>query len=574
MLFRLTILLILISTIGAAQDNSNFSHYFMNPYSINPSFAGTDGRGSLFLTYRLQWSGIEGAPKIANFSYHTPVGNKLGFGVNVTNAERGVLNTSSAVISNSVGIKLTDKFILRFGASVGAASNSVDLSQLDNIDPNILPDITDGAAENNLYLIGSAGVSIQAKHFNFGVSIPNLFQDEFYTSESFTVSDIAPLENLLIFASNRFYFSKKKKHLLEPYILYRYSDVLPPLLEASLLVHLNHTVWFGGSYRQDFGVSALGGIKLNKVFGLGYSYSIQNSGDNEINSPTHEVQLNLLLGGRKKKRLVYSFVDSALPKKKSKRQLALEERRKKLEEQRKLALEQKKIEEEQQAKEEEQAKAEKAAIEAKQEAEAAAKAKAESEKTAIEKEEQAKAQLAKQKAAEEENNKQLAEERARMQEQNEPNQSNDRIVEPKNEPIKEVESVSVDAQPAIIIEDSEPMAEKESLPANESTSTPKKNLIDEHTSNERVKIKRGGHLLELQKGEYVIVGVFESYEHAEEYSDNLFFRGYQSKFGYISQEGYWYVYVFESTNIEEARNKRDELRRKRIFSKAWVITIE
>ncbi|QSE96782.1 PorP/SprF family type IX secretion system membrane protein [Fulvivirga lutea] len=569
MFFRLLILCCSIFWVfsiqtSLAQDNSNFSHYFMNPYTINPSYAGTDGRPSLFLTYRMQWLDIEGAPKIANASFHTPIGNKIGFGLNITNAERGPLNTTSAYLSNSVGISLSDKFVLRFGASFGAASNTVDTDVLANVDPNILIDI-DPLAEDNLFLIGNAGLSLQAKYFNFGVSIPNIFSDELVTTESFSQGEISPLENLLIFASNRFYFSKKKKHMFEPYLLYRYSDVLPPLIEGTGIITLNHTVWFGGSYRQDFGISALAGFKFNKTFGLGYSYSIQNSDDNEINSPTHEIQLNLLLGGKKKDRFVYSFVDSELPKPKSKRQLALEERRKQLEEQRKLEEQRRQLEAEEKAKEEERLAQERAENEAKsaEEREARELAEREAREKAVKEAQEKANQIAKENAAKN-NEKAVTEPIVEDEIQKQPEKPmTETVVEEKvqreeDKPIQEP-----------IIENKPTPKVKENKPVN-----PAQNLVERYTTEDRVVVKRGGHLLELQSGEYVIVGVFGSYEHAEKYSDDLFFRGYQSKFGYITQEGYWYVYVHQGDVIEDARAKRDELRRKQIFSKAWVLTVQ
>jgi type IX secretion system PorP/SprF family membrane protein len=530
----------------SAQDNSNFAHYFMNPYSINPSFAGTDGRPSLFLTYRKQWINIEGAPSVANVSFHTPIGKRIGLGLNVTNAERGILNTSSAFLSNSVNVSLSDLMTLRFGASIGAANSTVDPDAFDNIPASTVAGILD----QNTYLIANAGLSLQVKYFNFGVSIPNLFTDEFISTEDFTIGEVTPLENLLIFASNRFYLTKDHKHMIEPYLLYRYSDVLPPQVEGSLVVTLNHTVWFGGSYKQDFGISAHGGVKFNKMFGLGYSYNIQNSGANEVNSPSHEIQLNILFGGRKKDRFVYSFVDSELPKKKSKRQEALERRQEELAQKKKEEEAKAKLLAEQKAKEEEERKAQEVA-EQKAQQEAERKAQEQTDRETQEQTER-EAEIAKEQQAEEERQQReaaaaIAAQRENQQGKNNatparPDQTNEREKVPEKKPVEPEKS--------------------------------QENLVAKYSTEDRVVVTRGGHLLEIGKGEYVVVGVFTSYELAEKYSDDLFFRGYQSKFGYISQEGYWYVYVFESTNIEAARSQRDQLRQKQVFSKAWVLSVQ
>ena len=548
----------------AAQDNSNFAHYFMNPYSINPSFAGTDGRPSLFLTYRRQWINIEGAPSVGNVSFQAPIGKRLGFGLNVTNAERGILNTSSVFLSNSVSISLSDLMTLRFGASIGAANNSVNVDELANVPASTLAE----ALDQNTYLLGNAGLSLQVKYFNFGVSIPNLFADEFISKKDFTVGEVTPLENLLIFASNRFYLSGQRKHMIEPYLLYRYSDVLPPQIEGSLVVTLNHTVWFGGSYKQDFGISALGGVKFNKVFGLGYSYSIQNTGDNEVNSPSHEIQLNILFGGRKKDRFVYSFVDSELPKVKSKRQLAIEEHNKKIHEEQKLKHEAavKKAAEEK----------EKLEAEKRLEEEAARKTISEA---VTPKEDKAIVEPVKTEKLSQET-KSAIEEKVDQTNAEELPLKDDVKAEAEGQ-TEEQEVIRVAEEEKVNSSEKEaalPVEQTKIVPNETIRNTPKvvtnENLVEKYSTEERVIVKRGGHLLEIPKGEYVVVGVFGSYEHAEKFSDNLFFRGYQSKFGYISQEGYWYVYVYDSSDIEDARRQRDQLRQKQVFTNAWVLSVQ
>lgn len=486
------------------QDNSSFTHYFMNPYLVNPSYAGTDGRASLSVTYRKQWVDIEGAPTIGNFSFHTPTGKSVGFGLNVTNAERSILNTTSGYITTSYGLWFSEKVGLRFGFSGGVAYNGVDLDAIENISDPALA----GLLDQNLYLIGNAGLSLQIHHFNLGVAIPNLFTDEFAAEEDFTQGDIEPMENIVLTASNRFYLDKGGKFIFEPFFVYRYSDFLPHQIEGTAVFHISNLVWLGGSYKQDFGISGFGGLKINKLFGLGYAYSLQNTGANEINSPTHEIHLNLLLGIRNKKRIVYSFVDTSIPETKSKKDIAREQR---------LA---------------------EAAEKQKQQEEAAAK-KAEEER--IEEE-----RIAEEKKKEEQ--RILEQQRAEQQRE-------EQLLE------EQVDEPAIEEEP-----DSEPVVEQPKP-------KPQGNINGQVSTEDRVIVKKGNHLLELSEGEYVVVGVFSNYEHAEKFSDELFFKGYQSKFGYITQQGYWYVYVHESGNINEARSKRDEFR-KSAFPKAWVLTVQ
>lgn len=517
----------------SAQDNTNLTHYFMNPYSINPSFAGTDGKASLFLTYRKQWVDIEGAPVISNFSFHTPVGNNLGFGINVNNAERGLLNTTSGYMTFAYGISLSKDIRLRFALSGGAAYNGVDVAEIENIGD---PELQSLLLENNMYLMANAGVSLQVKTLNFGISVPNLLADEYTSDEEFGIGEVEPLENTILFLSNRFYFGDDK-HVFEPFLLYRYSDVLPHQLEASAAVHLNHVVWFGGSYKQDFGITAFGGIKLQKVFGIGYAYSLKNTGLNEINSPTHEIQLNLLLGNRKKDKSYYSFVDTSKPKEKTRRQLAIEKKREEAAKKR----------EEEARKKEEQAKVQ---------AEIERQEKEEEEKLA-----EAAKQREEERIAGEQEQKRIEEERRVEQDKQAEELVEKEEIEPKEEKEEKEDEALKEPEEQVITE-------------SERTKDHGRNLIEEQYTDERVIVKRGNHLLELEPGEYVVVGAFSSYENAEKYSDELFFKGYQTRFGYITGKKLWYVYIFKGGDIQEARQQRDKYRKTGLFRKAWVITVQ
>ncbi len=314
------------------QDITNFSQFYVNPYTINPSYAGIEGRGAAFLTYRKQWANIDGGPTIANFSIHAPTVVGASFGLNVTNDTRGILNTSSFQITTGYTIGSDPERFVRLGISAGAAFNGADATGLDHpelYDPN--DPVFANLLVKNTYLIGNAGVSFHLKTFHFGASLPNIFAPAFVSSEAFSITEVSPFESVIVHASNRFYFGENK-HVFEPYFVYRMTKGLPGQFEAAGIIHLNHVLWFGGSFKQDFGISALGGIKLNNTFAIGASYSLANSGINELNSPTYEVNLGLLFGKRNKKLPVYSFVNTEKSKvrkstKKSASEMIAERRR-------------------------------------------------------------------------------------------------------------------------------------------------------------------------------------------------------------------------------------------------------
>jgi type IX secretion system PorP/SprF family membrane protein len=69
----------LIATTLKAQQEPIFTHYMQSPISINPAIAGTVRNLNINLLSRLQWVGLEGAPKSFSLSAHTPwAAKKIG----------------------------------------------------------------------------------------------------------------------------------------------------------------------------------------------------------------------------------------------------------------------------------------------------------------------------------------------------------------------------------------------------------------------------------------------------------------------------------------------------------------
>lgn len=322
---RYVAVLCFLATLSHAQDISNFNQFFLNPYTINASYAGIEGRPAFFVAYRKQWTTIQGAPVIGNFSFHTPLKKNLSFGMNVTSDKRGIINTSSILFSIAYTVPVDNTSFFRFGLSAGYGYNSVDWEKVGTFNDPALSNLLN----NNSFLAGNAGASYHKKTFHIGLALPNIFAPIYLSNEQFSVTALKPFQSVVLHASNRFYFNKDK-NVFEPYLIYRLNNGLPSQLEAAAVVHLQHVVWVGGSYKQQFGTSALLGFKLQNIFAVGFSYSIKNSGANQLSSPSYEIQLAYLGGKKKKEVSAYSFVDTHKekgPRKKTPAELAAERKK-------------------------------------------------------------------------------------------------------------------------------------------------------------------------------------------------------------------------------------------------------
>ncbi|MFZ9982386.1 MAG: PorP/SprF family type IX secretion system membrane protein [Cyclobacteriaceae bacterium] len=294
------------------QEVAHFTQFFFNPSSLNPSLTGIDGQSAAFLSYSRQWIGIEGSPVLGQFSIQAPSPDRLAIGLNVNQDERGVIGTSSVLLSSAYNIPISKDVFFRYGFSLGAGFFKTDLSAL-RFGTIAADPVISNLPGSDIQLLANTGASIHTKTFHLGLSIPNLFRFNYLAAEPFNVGTFGPLDQIILHASYRYYL-QKGKYLFEPFINYRLNQNRPSQIEVAGLLHLQNLVWVGASYKQDFGISGMVGFKFSPAMAVGYSYSIKNTGLNQLASPSHEVQVGMLFGARHRNIPVYSFVNAEKPK--------------------------------------------------------------------------------------------------------------------------------------------------------------------------------------------------------------------------------------------------------------------
>ncbi|MEK6780595.1 MAG: PorP/SprF family type IX secretion system membrane protein [Bacteroidota bacterium] len=510
------LLLAICGLSSSAQDTYNFTQFYFNPALLNSSMTGSDGRLAMYASFRKQWAGIEGAPTIGNFSIQTALPNKLNLGLNASNDKNGLLSTSGVLFTGGYSLPVAGGNFFRFGISVGAAWNKIDLNALkfstagDPVQASLL--------SSNFQVMGNVGFSFHSPTFHAGLSVPNIFEPAYLSSESFSVSKLNPFGTIIAHASNRFYFADNK-NIFEPYLVYRYNQNSPSQIEVAGVVHLQNLVWLGGSYKQNFGISALAGFKLKGQTAIGYSYSLKNTGTNQLSAPSHEIHIGLLLGKHDKKIPVYSFVDTEKEKihHKTPQQIAAEKK--------------------------------------KHEADLAKK-----------KEEEARKQeAAKAKQAEE------AKELAKVT----TTKTDSSAIKPI--PTGGTRLKDSEIHIANVNVDSIHLAEQAHLKRLEDHAA---NPLEEHNEEghpnaERHEfVKQGGHHAELGIGDYVIAGVFKMEGNAKKYSDGLLELGFkESDYGYLTEKNLWYVHIAQSNDLEIIRQHRDKFRKMKMFREAWLLSV-
>lgn len=543
------------------QDIVNFTQFFFNPYKTNPSYAGIDGRACITLSYRKQWATIDGGPTISNLSFHAPASKRLSYGLNVMQDKRGLLSTSGFLLTLGYNIPVAEHSSVRFGISGGVSFNQLDMARLDGFSDKAIANIL----SSNTYVTGNAGLSFHSKTLHGGISLPLLLEPAYVSKDAFSITQVKPFQSLIVHLSNRFYFNSNK-NVFEPYLLYRINQGLPSQLEAAAVVHMMHVVYVGASYKQDFGISALGGFKINNMLAIGASYGLKNTGMNELNSPTYEIHIGYLFGKHKKENMKYSFVDTHIEKEKKGRGKSASEQI--AEKKKQEALNHKKKEQEalalQRVKEQEQ-KRQQSELQKKQHDEIA-------NAEAIKKEPQKNIE----KTA-------LNQKSSPTVKEKEKTASNITPVEKSTE--KESQPVVHKPRFEHVFIGFDTKVNTEHTPEDEQERISRltvhaQNPIEEHNEESHPNADRhefvtqGSHPKELAVADYVISGVFKAEEHAKHFSDGLKKAGFASGYGHLTEKAVWYVYVYQTNDISKAKAERDRVRKFKMLRDSWLLTVQ
>jgi type IX secretion system PorP/SprF family membrane protein len=283
---------VLLCSVGAfAQQNLFYNHYFINPSLYNPSFIAPEGYSTLYLNYRKQWIGIKGAPTTGTLNLHLPFNHKAGIALTAYQDEAGLLTTSSGLISFAYSVyfgkRVTDLNKLSFGIAAGVTNSRI------KSDPDT--DLNDPVLGNNTSAIdGQVGINYQFNRLRIAVSIPRIF-DPYTTSEkSFNTGGITQLDNTI--SSISYNFPISGRFSFEPWFTYRTFNNLDPQFEALGSFKIDKLLWFGGSYRQDYGAAAFFGLSIKDKLKVGYAYEFATDQTDKLGNGSHEAQVVLRIG--------------------------------------------------------------------------------------------------------------------------------------------------------------------------------------------------------------------------------------------------------------------------------------
>lgn len=317
-----------------AQSNPQISQYILNPYIINPAFAGIENYYDVKVSYRKQWVGLEGAPETVYGTIHAPISKKdkknsattlygnyqsekknkqywndykaskahSGVGAKVQNDAIGPFNNLSVMGTYAYHMGISSKVNLAFGLSAGVKVTSLNINKLffgtnATQDPAIF--YTNEIDKYNMD--ADVGLLLYSAKYYFGISALSIIPQNLAFSDNFVASTNS---NLLpnYFVSGGLRFPINEDFTLLPSFRARYLNPQPMQLDLNAKLHYRDLVWGGIGYRTNYGLIGLIGMNVLSTFTISYSYDFTTTQINSVSNGSHEIVLGFSFNdGRKTK---------------------------------------------------------------------------------------------------------------------------------------------------------------------------------------------------------------------------------------------------------------------------------
>lgn len=304
--FTPVILYLSFATALSAQQAPQYSLFMLNPYAINPAYAGLENTLVVTGVYRQQWSGLKGAPVTQHINAHLPLYIiRSGVGLKVENDAIGAHRTTQALLSYDYQMELGRSALLSIGASVGYMQYALDGDKLrapqgTYVEPGgVLSHADDYLPEGKVQAgtpVFEVGVYLQARALELGAAIQPVFAPVLQAggAEAF---QLQPIRQYLFSAA--YVIGAGENVKIKPAMLVK-SDARETQMELSTMIRWRENIFVGGSFRgftrtaKDAAV-VLAGLKINEKTTLAYAFDIPLSPLNTVNRGSHELLLRYSL---------------------------------------------------------------------------------------------------------------------------------------------------------------------------------------------------------------------------------------------------------------------------------------
>jgi type IX secretion system PorP/SprF family membrane protein len=256
-----------------AQQIPISENYFMDKYSLAPSYAGNFNPKYLITGYRTDWSGIDGGPKTLRISYNDvfPFMQNAGYGGKIIYDKAGIFSQLYVMGSYSYNLHVNNDHHVMFGLSVGIYKNRLNLVDYYN-DPKytIDPSLISQDINSKLKFMSDFSAVWTWKGAEAGFMFSNIsFGDASYKEVALKYN---PLSNFQFHAT--YLYNINEDLDIAPLVIIRGGKYIKSQFElASQVMYLKK--FRGSLVFRDPGVLGFGiGANIGKGLKIGYNFNL------------------------------------------------------------------------------------------------------------------------------------------------------------------------------------------------------------------------------------------------------------------------------------------------------------
>lgn len=296
----LVILTLFVYNVRAQQD-PHYTQYMYNMNVINPAYAGSKETISGSVLYRQQWAGLEGAPKTATFSLHSPVGKNVGLGFSFISDKIGPVEENNVYGDFSYTLNLGGEHRLALGLKAGATFQNVGL--FSDIGNGYLPDSGDIAfsenSSNTFFNIGT-GVFYYTQKYYVAFSVPNMLKNTYLNVNDNGQELNFGSDALHYFLTGGYVFQIADNTKFKPSFMWKSSFNAPSSLDVSANFLFHEKFEVGATYRTEDSFGAMVNFAVLPSLRVGYAYDHVTSELQGTAPASHEFMLLFDLNFAKK----------------------------------------------------------------------------------------------------------------------------------------------------------------------------------------------------------------------------------------------------------------------------------
>lgn len=273
-----------------AQQQLHLSQYTLHQPFLNPASTAMIKNMNGALVYRHQWTGFDGAPKVAGVNFNVPFKKQRNFlGVTVFNDQIGVNNRTDISATYAHRLPLGQKSSLAFGLSASVAllkSNLSEVETTDDGDPVFTSDTKTFAAPDFKF-----GINFFMKRFYIGFALPRILDNQITYNQGYSNDIGFDYKTLHYHLHTGYKFRLSDRFDLQTAALVKMVVGAPVQFDVSAMVDYNNLLALGAAYRSQQVIVAMANVRITKYFRLGYAYDYNFTDLRQVSTGSHEIML-------------------------------------------------------------------------------------------------------------------------------------------------------------------------------------------------------------------------------------------------------------------------------------------